>query len=266
MLAAYTITLIAILSALLPLAWILMISLKPQREAFALPPSLFFDPIFDNYAAVWRKEAFRAALLNSTIVSALGVAMAVSAAIPAAYALNRIPFRGKRAILIWLIIAYLLPEFLFIVPMYSLYQFLGLYDTRFGLAVVYQVFAMPFSVWMIQSFFLDVPRELDDAARIDGCGTLGTLRYVYLPMAAPGIAATCILTGIWMWNELAIALALTFRDAQTITVAVASFRGYTAIEWGPMTAASIISILPMLLAAAFLQRYIVKGLTLGAVK
>jgi multiple sugar transport system permease protein len=158
------------------------------------------------------------------------------------------------------------PEFLFIIPMYVLYQRLGLYDTQLGLALVYQVFVLPFAIWLLRGFFEDVPVELEDAARIDGCSRFQTLRSIYLPLTAPGIAATAILGGIWIWNELTIALALTFDAAKTVTVAVAGFRGYASIDWGGMTAASIVSIVPMLIFAAIAQRYIVEGLTLGAVK
>ena len=119
---------------------------------------------------------------------------------------------------------------------------------------------------MLRSFFAEVPVELEEAARIDGCGHLAVLIRVYLPMTLPGLAATAILNAIWIWNELAIALGLTFKNAQTITVAVTSFRGYASIDWGPMTAASIVAILPMILFALVAQRWIVKGLTLGAVK
>jgi ABC-type glycerol-3-phosphate transport system permease component len=266
LLGAYAIALAAVIITLFPLVWIAIISLKNQRDAFAQPPDLIFTPIFDNYAALWAKPGFKEAFLNSTVITLAGVAMALVMGALAAYALKRMKFRGKRLFMMWLLIAYLLPEFLFAIPMYALYQQVGLYDTRFGLALVYQVFVLPFTVWLLRSFFEEVPDELDDAALMDGCGPLRTLWYVYIPVTAPGIAATAILAGIWIWNELTIALALTFRDAQTVTVAVASFRGYASIDWGPMTAASIMAIVPMLILAAFAQRYIVKGLTLGAVK
>lgn len=265
-LPAYLVSLSAIALTMFPILWILGISLKTQRDAFALPPTLVFKPIIDNYVAIWQKEGFRQAFVNSTIITLVGVALAITLAALAAFALKRLRFRGKRLLMVWLLLAYMLPEFLFAIPMYVLYQRVGLYDTHFGLALVYQVFVLPFSVWLLRSFFEDIPSEVDDAARIDGCSNLQTLMHIYLPVTAPGIAATAILAGIWIWNELTIALALTFSNAQTVTVAVASFRGYASIDWGPMTAASITAILPMLLFAAFAQKYIVKGLTLGAVK
>ncbi|MEZ4661728.1 MAG: carbohydrate ABC transporter permease [Caldilineaceae bacterium] len=263
---AYLIALGAILLTLFPIVWILSISLKTQRDAFALPPSLFFRPIWDHHAAIWAKDGFRDAFFNSILVTVIGIVLAIAIAIFTAYALNRLQFRGKRVLMVWLLMAYMLPEFLFVIPMYALYQRIGLYDTHFGLALVYQVFVLPYAVWLLRSFFQEIPADLDDAAHIDGCTYWQTLRYVYIPVSAPGIAATAILAAIWIWNELTIALALTFSRAETVTVAVAAFRGYASIEWGPMTAASITAILPMLIFAAFAQKYIVKGLTLGSVK
>ncbi|MEZ4705996.1 MAG: carbohydrate ABC transporter permease [Caldilineaceae bacterium] len=263
---AYLIALGAILLTLFPIVWILSISLKTQREAFALPPALFFRPIWDHHAAIWAKEGFRDAFFNSILVTLIGIVLAIAIAIFTAYALNRLQFRGKRVLMVWLLLAYMLPEFLFVIPMYALYQRIGLYDTHFGLALVYQVFVLPYAVWLLRSFFQEIPADLDDAAHIDGCTYWQILRYVYIPVSAPGIAATAILAAIWIWNELTIALALTFSRAETVTVAVAAFRGYASIEWGPMTAASITAILPMLIFAAFAQKYIVKGLTLGSVK
>lgn len=251
---------------LFPILWVAMVSLKTKRDAFAMPPAWLFDPIFDHYLKLWANEGFRAAFLNSAAITAIGVSLAILIAIPAAYALQRTKVRGARLIALWLLLAYMLPEFLFVIPMYVLYQRIGLYDTHLGLALVYQVHVLPFAVWMLKSFFAEVPKELEESARIDGCRTLAVLRHVYVPISLPGIAATAILSAIWIWNELAIALGLTFTKAETITVAVTRFRGYTSIDWGAMTAASIVAIVPMLLFAALAQRSLVKGITLGAVK
>ncbi|MCY3916914.1 MAG: carbohydrate ABC transporter permease [Chloroflexi bacterium] len=265
-LLAYLISLAAILLTLFPIVWLLSVSLKTQRDAFAMPPKLIFEPIADHFLGLLERPGFVEAFLNSVYVTALGVLIAIVIAVFASYGIHRFRFRGKKLFGIWLLLAYMLPEFLFIIPMYVLYQRIGWYDSHIGLALVYQVHALPFAVWLIRSFFKEVPAELDDAARIDGSGHLKTLRYVYIPLAAPGISATAILTAIWIWNELTIALSLTFGDAQTITVAVASFRGYTSINWGQMAAASIVAIVPMLVFSIFAQKYIVKGLTLGSLK
>ncbi len=263
---AYILALLAIVATLFPIIWVFTISIKTQRDAFAMPPVWVFKPVWNNYISIWAEAGFAHAYETSIVVTVTGVILALLVGMPAAYAMNRLPFRGKRALSIWLLISYMFPEFLFIIPMYVLYQKIGLYDTRLGLALVYQVFVLPFAIWLLRGFFADVPSDLEDAAQIDGCTRLETLRYVYLPLTAPGIAATAVLSAIWIWNELTIALALTFDSAKTVTVAVAGFRGYASIDWGGMTAASIVSILPMLIFAAFAQRYIVEGLTLGAVK
>ena len=152
------------------------------------------------------------------------------------------------------------------IPMYVLYQSIGLYDTQIGLALIYQVFAVPFAVWLIQAFFFEVPRDLGDAARVDGGSELQVLTRIYLPLAAPGIAATAVLVGINMWNEVTIALSLTFDQSRTVTIAVAGFRGYAAIRWQEMAAAAVMAVVPMIAFAALAQRYLVKGLTFGAVR
>jgi ABC-type glycerol-3-phosphate transport system permease component len=263
---AYCIALLAVLVTLFPIVWVISISLKSQRDAFALPPRLLFEPITTHYVNVWNRPGFADAFLNTVIVTALGVLIAIIIAIFAAYGMMRFRFVGQGLLATWLLLAYMLPEFLFIIPIYVLYQRIGLYDTHLGLALVYQVHSLPFAIWLIRSFFRDVPRELEDSARIDGCGYLGVLRNVYIPVSAPGIAATAILTAIWIWNELTIALALTFSEAQTVTVAVASFRGYASLNWGQLAAASTAAIIPMLLFAVLAQKHIVKGLTLGSIK
>jgi multiple sugar transport system permease protein len=263
---AYVLAILALAGTLFPILWIFSISLKTQRDAFAMPPVWFFTPMWNNYIRIWQTAGFAQAFMNSVIVTLVGIFLALAAGIPAAYALNRLSFQGKSHISVWLLLSYMFPEFLFIIPMYVLYQKLGLYDTQIGLALVYQVFVLPFVIWLLRGFLNDVPAELEDAARIDGCSRLQALFKVYLPLTAPGISATAILSAIWIWNEITIALALTFDSAKTVTVAAAGFRGYAAIDWGGMTAASIVSIVPMLLFAAFAQRYIVEGLTLGAVK
>ena len=265
-LLAYSLSFIAIVLTLFPILWIFSISIKTQRDAFAIPPVWIFEPIWKNYAEIWQTSGFGDAFLNSIIVTTIGVLIALAVGIPAAYALNRLTFGGKQPMMIWLLLCYMFPQFLFIIPMYVLYQNIGLYDTQIGLALVYQVLVLPLAIWLLRGFFNEVPSELDDASRIDGCNRLGTIYHVYLPLTAPGIAATAILCAIWIWNELTIALALTFSSARTVTGAVAGFRGYASIDWGGMTAASIVAILPMLIFAAIAQRYIVKGLTLGAVK
>jgi ABC-type glycerol-3-phosphate transport system permease component len=264
--AAYAIALLATLIALFPLYWLFVISTKTPREAFETPPQFIYVPDFSKYFEVWSSAGFADAYINSVQVVLLGVGLTLLVATPAAYAIIRFRVRGVRYLRFWLLLAYTTPEFLFVIPMYVLYQQLGVYDTVAGLAVIYQVFAIPFAIWLIQSFLGEVPRELGDSARVDGCSELQTLLRVYLPLAAPGLAATAILVGINMWNEVTIALSLTFDEARTVQIAVAGYRGYAAIRWQEMAAAAVMAVVPMIIFAGIAQRYIVKGLTFGAVK
>jgi multiple sugar transport system permease protein len=264
--AAYTIAIVATLASLFPLYWLFVISTKVPRDAFKSPPDLIYVPDFSKYVEIWQTGDFAAAFWNSIGVVLLGVLLTLIVATPAAYALVRFRVRGGRWLRLWLLLAYTTPEFLFVIPMYVLYQQFGLYDTVVGLALIYQVFAIPFAVWLIQAFLQEVPRELGDSARVDGAGELETLVRVHLPLVAPGLAATAILVGVNMWNEVTIALSLTFDDARTVQVAVAGYRGYAAIRWQEMAAAAVAAVVPMIIFAGLAQRYIVKGLAFGAVK
>jgi len=263
---AWGVAIIAIGLTLFPLYWLFVISTKKPVDAFKTPPDLIYIPDFSKYAEIWQQGDFAAAFFNSVIVVGIGVTLAIVIAAPAAYAIVRFRIRAGRWLALWLLLAYALPEFLFVIPMYVLYQQIGLFDTQIGLALIYQVFAVPFAVWLIQAFFSEVPHDLGDAARVDGCTELQSLLRVYLPLAAPGIAATGILVGIVMWNEVTIALSLTFDESRTVTIAVAGYRGYAALRWQEMAAASVTAIVPMLVFALVAQRYLVKGLTFGAVK
>jgi multiple sugar transport system permease protein len=264
--AAYVIAICAVLVTLFPLYWLFVISTKVPRDAFHMPPDLLYIPDFSKYLSIWSTAGFGHAFVNSVIVVVGGVTIALLIATPAAYAIIRFRIRGGRWLKLWLLLAYTTPEFLFVIPMYVLYQQVGLFDTQIGLALIYQVFAIPFAVWLVQSFFAEVPPDLGDAARVDGCSDLQSLIRIYLPLAAPGLAATAILVGINIWNEVTIALSLTFQDSRTVTIAVAGFRGYAAIRWQEMAAAAFTAVVPMVAFAALAQRYLVKGLTFGAVK
>ena len=266
LISAYIVSFFAVAFTLLPITWLFMLSIKSKGETFTKPPKWIFDPTINNYIKLWDNDLFKDTFFNSIFITLISIVLSVTIALFAAYALKRYQIKFKTAFMQWLLLAYMLPEFLFVLPMFAIYQTLGIYDTYLGMAIIYQVHVLPFSIWMLRSFLEEIPKEIDDAAIIDGCGPLQAIYRIYLPLIIPGIVATAILNGIWVWNELAIALGLTFFDAQPITVGVASFRGYASIDWGGMTGSAIISMIPMVLFAAFAQKHIVKGLTLGSVK
>ena len=266
LISAYIVSFFAIAFTLLPITWLFMLSIKSKGETFTKPPKWIFDPTIKNYVKLWDNDLFKDTFFNSIYITIISIVLSVTIALFAAYALKIYKIKFKTAFMQWLLLAYMLPEFLFVLPMFTIYQTLGIYDTYLGMAIIYQVHVLPFSIWMLRSFLEEIPKEIDDAAIIDGCGPMQAIFKIYLPLIIPGIVATAILNGIWVWNELAIALGLTFFDSQPITVGVASFRGYASIDWGGMTSSAIIAILPMVLFAAFAQKHIVKGLTLGSVK
>lgn len=266
LISAYIVAGIAVLATILPIIWVGMLSLKSKGQTFTRPPKWLFEPTFENYVNIWDNELFTNTFVNSIIITVIAIILSTSIALLAAFALKRYNIRFKGAFMQWLLIAYMLPEFLFIIPMFGIYQTLGFYDAHFGLALMYQVHVLPFSIWMLRSFLDEIPKDIDDAATMDGCNAFGTLYKIYLPLILPGITATAILNAIWIWNELTIALGLTFSNSQPITLGIASFRGYISIDWGGMTSGSIIAIIPMVIFALMAQKHIVKGLTLGSVK
>jgi len=266
LITAYIVSFIAIAVTILPITWLFLLSIKSKGETFTKPPKWVFDPTIQNYIDLWDNDLFKDTFVNSFFITLISITLSIIIAIFAAYALKRYQIRFKTAFMQWLLLAYMLPEFLFVLPMFAIYQSIGIYDTYIGMALIYQVHVLPFSIWMLRSFLEEIPKEIDDAAYLDGCNPFQAIYKIYLPLIIPGIVATAILNGIWIWNELAIALGLTFFDAQPITVGVASFRGYASINWGGMTGSAIVSMIPMILFVTFAQKHIVKGLTLGSVK
>ena len=266
LITAYIVSFIAIAVTILPITWLFLLSIKSKGETFTKPPKWVFDPTIQNYIDLWDNDLFKDTFVNSFFITLISITLSIIIAIFAAYALKRYQIRFKTAFMQWLLLAYMLPEFLFVLPMFAIYQSIGIYDTYIGMALIYQVHVLPFSIWMLRSFLEEIPKEIDDAAYLDGCNPFQAIYKIYLPLIIPGIVATAILNGIWVWNELAIALGLTFFEAQPITVGVASFRGYASINWGGMTGSAIISMIPMILFVTFAQKHIVKGLTLGSVK
>ena len=266
LITAYIVSFIAIAVTILPITWLFLLSIKSKGETFTKPPKWVFDPTIQNYIDLWDNDLFKDTFVNSFFITLISITLSIIIAIFAAYALKRYQIRFKTAFMQWLLLAYMLPEFLFVLPMFAIYQSIGIYDTYIGMALIYQVHVLPFSIWMLRSFLEEIPKEIDDAAYLDGCNPFQAIYKIYLPLIIPGIVATALLNGIWVWNELAIALGLTFFDAQPITVGVASFRGYASINWGGMTGSAIVSMIPMILLVTFAQKHIVKGLTLGSVK
>jgi multiple sugar transport system permease protein len=259
-----------------PFLWILLTSLKSPGDILSVPPRFVFEPTLDNYAALVLGEQrgqyastrpdFPRFFLNSMIVSTGAVALSVAAGIPAAYALARFDFRGKNALAFVFMSFRFVPFIAFVIPLYLIYQRIGLYNTHAGLILAYQLITLPFTIWMLRSFFAEVPLEVQEAAKIDGCSWLGVLTRVILPLSMPGVAVTVILGFMFCWNAFNYPLMLAGRQTFPVTVGAIQFISYEQVLWGQMAAATIVAALPQLLLSLLVQKYIVRGLTMGAVR
>src|SRR5690554_4271488 len=208
----WTVAGVAIVVSVFPILWLLLLATRSPAQGLRLPPDLFIEPRFDVFAKVWSSSDFGSSFLNSLIITVLGVTIALLVGIPAAFKLSRIKSRSDGAIGLWLVAVYALPPFLFAIPMFVLYQDIGLFDTHLGLALMDQVLVLPLTIWLLTSFLDAIPAEIDEAAFLDGASRRQVLRYVHLPLLRPGIATAAILASIIIWNELALALTLTFSE------------------------------------------------------
>lgn len=266
----YVLLVPALLFALAPVYWMLTISLKPEVDQFAPPPPWFaFTLTLDHYYDAFVTRSFGDYLLTSAIVSVGSTICALVIGTLAAYALARfeLPLRLNRHLSLWILSTRMFPAIVTAVPLFLMMRDLRLLNTRASLVIVYTAFNLPFVVWMMRGFFADLPRDLEEAALVDGDSRLGALWRVVLPLVAPGLAATAVFCLIISWNEFLFALVLTQTDAaMTLPVGIAGRVTQYEIKWGVMSAAAAVALVPILVFALALQKYLVRGLSLGAVK
>ena len=253
---------------LFPLYWIVITSFKDPGSIFTMPlqywPKKFS---VENYVGLFRKSSFGVYLANSLLVATISGAVVTVISMLSAYVLARFEFGGKTALVIAFLITQMIPAFIALGPLYMLMTNLGLVDSRGGLILVYIAMLIPFSTIMLRGFFENIPDTLEEAAMIDGCSRLGALFRVLVPVMLPGIAATFIFAFVSCWNELFLSVTLMNSDEnKTIPTALNGFITSYNIDWGPMAAAAVLTIIPTLLMFAFASKYIVQGLTAGAVK
>jgi multiple sugar transport system permease protein len=268
--AKYALVFAALLAALAPVYWMLTVSLKSEVEQFAIPPRWFnFAPTLIHYREAFMERSFGQYLLTSAVVAVLSTACAMLTGTLAAYALARFPLprRMDSRLSLWILSTRMFPPIVTAVPLFLLMRDVRLLNTKPALVIVYTAFNLPFVVWMMRGFFREIPREIEEAAMVDGDSRLGALRRVLLPLVAPGLAATAVFCLIISWNEFLFALVLTQTDtAMTLPVGIAGRVTQYEIKWGIMSAAGVVAMLPILVFALAVQRYLVRGLSLGAVK
>ncbi|MFY9609416.1 MAG: carbohydrate ABC transporter permease [Blastocatellia bacterium] len=260
----------AVIAAVVPVYWMLTISLKTEVDQFASPPKWFnFTPTMAHYYDAFSTRSFGRYLITSAMVATLSTACAMVLGTMAAYGLSRFRLRGQlgRRLSLWILSTRMFPPIVTAVPLFLMMRDLRLINTISSLVIVYTALNLPFVVWMMRGFFKELPRELEEAAMVDGDTRLGALVRVILPLAAPGLAATAVFCLIVSWNEFLLALVLTQTDAaMTLPVGIAGRVTQYEIQWGVMSAAGVVAMLPILVFALAVQRYLVRGLSLGAVK
>jgi multiple sugar transport system permease protein len=250
-----------------PIVWGLLTSLKTERDVLAYPPQLIFEPTLRNYAEVlFGSASILPNLLSSVVIAGTTTLLTMLLAIPAAYALARLDLPAKRASGFYVLATQMLPPVGLVIPYFLALQRIGWLDTYQGMIAIYLTFSLPFAVWLLVSYFEDIPREMEEAALLDRAGRLRALLLVVLPQIRGGIAVTVIFVFLNSWNEFLFAVVLGGNKVRPVTVAMYNFISVEQTQWARLAAAAMIAMAPVILLGLAAQRHIVKGLTVGAVK
>ena len=250
-----------------PILWMVLTSFKTELEAFTVPPSfLFFEWTTENYATVQERSDYFLHAMNSIIIAGGSTVIAALIAVPAAWSMAFAPTKRTKDILLWMLSTKMMPAVGVLVPIYLLFKNLGLLDSLSGLVAILCLGNLPIVVWMLFTYFKEIPRDILEAARMDGATIRRELTYVLLPMAIPGIASTLLLNLILAWTEAFWTLNLSTSKAAPLTVFIASYSSPEGLFWAKLSAASTMAIAPILVLGWFCQRQLVRGLTFGAVK
>ncbi|MDN5787360.1 carbohydrate ABC transporter permease [Pseudorhodobacter sp.] len=255
------------LAIFFPILWTILTSFKTEADAIASPPKfLFFDWTFENYVTVQERSDYFRHFWNSVVMSVGSTVLALIIAIPAAWSMAFIPGRWTKDVLMWMLSTKMMPAVGVLVPMYLMFRDLGLLDTVSGLVIILTLINLPIVVWMLYTYFKEIPGEILEAARMDGANLRSEIIYVLTPMAVPGIASTMLLNIILAWNEAFWTLNLTAAKAAPLTAFIASYSSPEGLFYAKLSAASTMAIAPILIMGWFSQKQLVRGLTFGAVK
>jgi sorbitol/mannitol transport system permease protein len=248
-----------------PILWTVLTSLKTEAQAASTPPVFLFHVTFGNYRTVFDANYF-SFFENTVILSVGSTLLAMLLGLPAAYSLAFHPSPRTPKVLSWVLSTKMLPAVGALIPLIVIYKRVHLFDTRLGMILLYAAFNLPLVIWMMRSFFADLPKEILEAATVDGAGFLRIMTRIVLPLTAPGLAATSLLSLIFSWNEFLLAVNLTSSKSGTLPVFISGFMTSEGLFWAKMSAASTLAIAPVILAGWLAQRSLVRGLTFGAVK
>lgn len=257
-------TLLAMLF-ILPILWLLFVSFESGVNSEVSLISKI-QAIGDNYYGAWTRGGYAGAYVNTFIIGIGSVLLSDLIGLPMAFAMARYKIKGKSLLQQFLFFLRVLPEMVFLLPLFIIFRNIGLFDKIFGMIIAFQIITLPYLIILLRSYIANVPVDLENAARVDGCSEMMVLFRVTLPAIATGLAASNILCFIAIWTNLLFPLVLSYTDAQTVSIAIASFKGYGTFRWPMMAAAAILSTVPQLIVFGFINKYLVMGLTSGAVK
>ena len=249
-----------------PIFWLFLTSFKTELQAISVPPLLFFEPSLDNFYLIQERTNYLSYALNSVVTSFGGTALAMLIAIPSAYAMAFNPGRWTKDILLWMLSTKMLPAVGVLMPIYLICQYLGLLDTRMALIVIFALINLPIIMMLLVSFFKEIPKEIIEAARMDGASTMTEIIKITMPLAWGGIASTALLSIVLLWNEAFWSINLTASDAGTLVALVASFSSPEGLFWAKLSAVSTLACAPIMVFGWFTQKQLVQGMTFGAVK
>lgn len=250
-----------------PVLWMILQSFKSPLDFNVVPPKIIFTPTLDNYRAVLGNPAFLSAFIDSAIVTAIGVGLGLILGVPFSYALTRFDFRGKNDIAHFILSTKMLPAVVIIVPLARVFDYVGLLDTRIALGIAHVLLVLAVIVWVLRTFFQKIPQEVEEAGIIDGASWFRIMIDIVLPMARPGIVTVAGLAFLFSWNDLFFVLTLSSFNVQTLPAFLTTeYTGYLSINWGELSAAALLSSLPVVVIIALLRRNLVSGLAMGAVK
>lgn len=249
-----------------PILWMVLTSLKTEIEAFATPPSIFFWPTLENYLAINERSQYFHFAWNSIIISFSATALAMILAVPASYAMAFFESKRTKGTLLWMLSTKMLPPVGVLVPLYLIFKETSLLDTKLGLIMIYCLINLPIVVWMNYTYFKEIPKDILEAARIDGATMLQEINLVLIPMTKGGLAATILLSLILCWNEAFWSLNLTSSKAAPLTALVASYSSPEGLFWAKLSAVSTLACAPIIVFGWISQKQLVRGLSFGAVK
>ena len=253
--------------AIAPYAWMVLTSIRPDADLSVFPLRSLPSPVpLAHYVTLLQQTSFLQNLFNSLVIATGAVVVGLVTSVPAAYAFSRFRFRGRQGLMTQFLVINMFPVVLLIIPLFVLMRNFHLLDTYFGIIIGHSTFAIPFAVWMLTSYMNGIPREVDEAAMMDGASRLQTIRLVILPLLMPGIVTTAIYIFVTSWNEYLFAMMLSGDNVRTVTVALQLFIGEFTVQWGLLTAGGTLVAIPVTILFLIVQRRLVGGLTAGAVK